>query len=71
MPGVRFNERKEWFDTIRGWKKSSPFIVIEEMDRLLSGKKEDVIVSTGVGQHDVGCATFQVEVSMVDGNQWW
>ena len=22
VPGVRFNERKEWFDTIRGWKKS-------------------------------------------------
>ena len=52
---------------IRGWKKSYPFTcdkskagepmkpqaVIEEMDRVLSGKKEDVIVSTEVGQHQM------------------
>ncbi|KAF8328961.1 acetolactate synthase [Amanita rubescens] len=70
VPGIRFNERKEWFETIRGWKKSYPFTydkskpgepmkpqeVIEEMDRLLSGKKEDVIVSTGVGQHQMWAA---------------
>ena len=53
MPGVRFNERKELFDTIRGWKKSYPLTydeskagepmkpqaMIEEMDRALSGEK--------------------------------
>ena len=29
VPGVRFNERKEWFDTIRGWKKSYPLVYDE------------------------------------------
>lgn len=70
VPGIKFNERAAWFDNIREWKTKYPFTydksapgapmkpqeVIEEMDKLLSGKKEDVVVSTGVGQHQMWAA---------------
>jgi acetolactate synthase-1/2/3 large subunit len=70
VPGIKFSERAEWFDTIREWKTKYPFTydksapgapikpqaVIEEMDKLLSGQKENVIVSTGVGQHQMWAA---------------
>ncbi|CAO1613804.1 unnamed protein product [Sympodiomycopsis kandeliae] len=64
--------RKEWHDTIAGWKKQYPFTytpsnpakgelmkpqeVIEELDRAVADRKEDVIITTGVGQHQMWAA---------------
>lgn len=64
--------RKEWFDTIKGWKEQYPFTyvpsdpskgelmkpqeVIEELDRASADKKDEVIITTGVGQHQMWAA---------------
>jgi acetolactate synthase-1/2/3 large subunit len=63
-------ERKEWFDKLDGWKKRYPFTfvpskkgelmkpqeVVEELDRWCQGKKDDVLITTGVGQHQMWAA---------------
>ncbi|KAF8634540.1 hypothetical protein AX15_000838 [Amanita polypyramis BW_CC] len=70
VPLIEYNKRGDWFDTIKEWKGRYPFTyeesrsgqpikpqeVIEEMDKLLSGKKEDVVIATGVGQHQMWAA---------------
>ncbi|KIL67019.1 hypothetical protein M378DRAFT_191748 [Amanita muscaria Koide BX008] len=70
VPLVEFKARDEWSDMVREWKRKYPFVydksapgkpmkpqeVIEEMDRVLSAKKSDVVVSTGVGQHQMWAA---------------
>lgn len=70
VPLVEFKAREEWSDMVREWKRKYPFVydksapgkpmkpqeVIEEMDRMLSAKKSDVVVSTGVGQHQMWAA---------------
>ncbi|KAK2459432.1 hypothetical protein APHAL10511_008543 [Amanita phalloides] len=70
VPLVQFGERREWFDMIREWKTKYPFTydkslpgqppkpqeVIEEMDRQLKDKKDNVVLSTGVGQHQMWAA---------------
>jgi acetolactate synthase-1/2/3 large subunit len=68
VPQIEFSERKEWFDNIKSWKAQYPFTyepsggqdrlkpqeVIEELDRQAEViGKENVIISTGVGQHQM------------------
>lgn len=64
--------RKEWHATIDAWKTAYPFTyaasdaskgellkpqeVIEELDRAVAHRKEDVIITTGVGQHQMWAA---------------
>lgn len=70
VPLVKATPRKEWFDSIRGWKKDYPFTyvkskkgekmkpqeVVEELDKQLADKKEETIIATGVGQHQMWAA---------------
>jgi acetolactate synthase I/II/III large subunit len=63
-------ERPEWFGQIRDWKKRLPFTyekaapdglikpqtVIEEISRLTAHMKQDTIITTGVGQHQMWAA---------------
>ena len=69
-PLIKHQPRTEWFDDIRAWKANYPFTyvksapgapmkpqeVIEELDRQTAHMKEDVIISTGVGQHQMWAA---------------
>ncbi|KAI9574216.1 thiamine diphosphate-binding protein [Boletus coccyginus] len=71
VPLIRSTPRNEWFANIKGWKEKYPFTyaktagpdarikpqeVIEELDKQTAHRKEDVIVSTGVGQHQMWAA---------------
>jgi len=72
LPLIRSSPRKEWFAKIRDWKKELPFTyetsapgarmkpqaVIEELDRQTASYKDNVILSTGVGQHQMWAAQF-------------
>lgn len=69
---VSKEERSEWLAKVAGWKKAYPFYfvpsepskgelmkpqeVIEELDRQVAHRKEDVIITTGVGQHQMWAA---------------
>ena len=69
-PLIKSSARKEWFDDIREWKKEYPFTyvksapgapmkpqeVIEELDAQTAHRKDDVIITTGVGQHQMWAA---------------
>ncbi|EAU88931.2 acetolactate synthase [Coprinopsis cinerea okayama7 len=64
--------REEWFADIQKWKKNYPFTyvpskkgermkpqeVVEELEKQTKDRKDDVIVSTGVGQHQMWAAQF-------------
>ncbi|KAF8344239.1 thiamine diphosphate-binding protein [Cantharellus anzutake] len=70
VPLIRPSPRTAWFNDIREWKAKYPFTytpskpgarlkpqeVIEEMDRQTTTYKEDVVISTGVGQHQMWAA---------------
>ncbi|KAG2182293.1 hypothetical protein INT43_007220 [Umbelopsis isabellina] len=71
LPHIKFSERKEWFDSIANWKQKYPFYydlpetdndplkpqqVIDELDRQTANIKEKVIITTGVGQHQMWAA---------------
>ena len=70
VPLIRSSPREPWFRDIKAWKEAYPFTyeksapneapkpqaVIEELDKQTKDKKEDVIVSTGVGQHQMWAA---------------
>lgn len=70
VPMIRAAPRKEWFNDIREWKANYPFTyvrsvpgalmkpqeAIEELDRQTQHMKEDVIITTGVGQHQMWAA---------------
>ncbi|KAI8877570.1 large subunit of biosynthetic type acetolactate synthase [Backusella circina FSU 941] len=71
VPQIKGSERKEWFDMINKWKEQYPFYyekttddsqklkpqqLIEELDRQTKDKKDKVIVTTGVGQHQMWAA---------------
>jgi len=64
-------DRKEWFDQIKYWKKKFPLshyeraersglikpqTLIEELSNLTADRKEDTIIATGVGQHQMWTA---------------
>ncbi|KAI5787200.1 thiamine diphosphate-binding protein [Geopyxis carbonaria] len=71
LPYVKeVTERKEWFAQIAEWKKRFPLAyekesegsmikpqsVIEELSRLTADYKEKVVITTGVGQHQMWAA---------------
>jgi acetolactate synthase-1/2/3 large subunit len=64
-------DRKEWFGQINSWKKKFPLgayekaeraglikpqTLIEELSNLTADRKEDTIIATGVGQHQMWTA---------------
>lgn len=68
LPQIEYRERKEWMDKIKSWKADYPFTftpsekgarmkpqeVVEELDRQCEAiGKDKVIVTTGVGQHQM------------------
>jgi acetolactate synthase-1/2/3 large subunit len=69
-PLIKNSPREPWFRDIKTWKEAYPFTyeksapheapkpqaVIEELDKQTRDRKEDVIVSTGVGQHQMWAA---------------
>ncbi|KAJ2915239.1 hypothetical protein MD484_g5159, partial [Candolleomyces efflorescens] len=70
VPLVKATPRKEWFEVIQKWKKDYPFTfvksaqgekmkpqeVVEELEKQTQDRKDEVIVSTGVGQHQMWAA---------------
>ncbi|KAJ7211791.1 acetolactate synthase [Mycena haematopus] len=70
VPHIRSAPRAAWFADLAGWKKDYPFTftpsvkgarmkpqeVIEALDAQCKHRKQDVIVSTGVGQHQMWAA---------------
>jgi acetolactate synthase-1/2/3 large subunit len=71
VPLIRSTPRDEWFATIKDWKEKYPFTyvktsgpdarikpqeVIEELDKQTAHRKEEVIITTGVGQHQMWAA---------------
>ena len=72
LPLIKYSERAPWFKDISEWKEKYPFVyvksdpekgekmkpqeVIEELDRQAAPYKEDVIITTGVGQHQMWAA---------------
>jgi len=65
------SERSEWFDSINSWKKKWPMnhyeraertglikpqTLIEELSKLTADRKEETIIATGVGQHQMWTA---------------
>ncbi|KAJ7243650.1 thiamine diphosphate-binding protein [Mycena rebaudengoi] len=70
VPHIRAAPREAWFADISAWKEKYPFTytpseagarikpqeVIEELDAQCKTRKGDVIVSTGVGQHQMWAA---------------
>jgi len=70
VPLIKNSPREAWFRDIKAWKEAYPFTyeksaadavpkpqaVIEELDKQTRDKKDDVIVSTGVGQHQMWAA---------------
>ncbi|KAG6817024.1 Acetolactate synthase, mitochondrial [Tephrocybe sp. NHM501043] len=72
VPLIKYAPRKVWFEDIRHWKKTYPFTyvksekgekmkpqeVVQELDRQTAHRKEDIIVTTGVGQHQMWAAQY-------------
>ncbi|KAH7929619.1 acetolactate synthase [Leucogyrophana mollusca] len=72
VPLIKSSSRAPWFADIKGWKQKYPFTyvkssseagarikpqeVIEELDKQTAHRKEDVIITTGVGQHQMWAA---------------
>ncbi|KAI9317618.1 large subunit of biosynthetic type acetolactate synthase [Dichotomocladium elegans] len=71
LPKIEHSERSEWFQQINQWKKQYPFHydlplteddtlkpqqLIEELNKQTMDKKENVIITTGVGQHQMWTA---------------
>ncbi|KZP17870.1 acetolactate synthase [Athelia psychrophila] len=70
VPMIKSSPREPWFADIKAWKKKYPFTyikskgnerikpqhVIEELDAQTAHCKENVIVTTGVGQHQMWAA---------------
>jgi acetolactate synthase-1/2/3 large subunit len=70
LPHIAKSERKEWFNTISNWKEKYPFFyesatgdevlkpqqLIEELNKQTADIKDKVIVTTGVGQHQMWAA---------------
>ncbi|KAI8088837.1 large subunit of biosynthetic type acetolactate synthase [Halteromyces radiatus] len=70
LPHIASAERKDWFNTINNWKEKYPFYyepatgdevlkpqqIIEELNLQTKDIKDKVIVTTGVGQHQMWAA---------------
>ncbi|KND02162.1 acetolactate synthase, large subunit, biosynthetic type [Spizellomyces punctatus DAOM BR117] len=69
---VKHRQRDAWFDQLATWKRKYPFsytpsvpgtamkpqAVIEELNRQVAHMKENVIITTGVGQHQMWAAQY-------------
>jgi acetolactate synthase-1/2/3 large subunit len=71
LPLIEFSERREWFASIAQWKDKYPFYhqqdpsgtlkpqtVIQELNKQTEHYKEKVIITTGVGQHQMWAAQY-------------
>ncbi|KAK7021241.1 acetolactate synthase [Favolaschia claudopus] len=72
VPHIESSPRASWFDDIASWKGQYPFTytpsepgarmkpqeVIEALEKQCADRKKDVVVSTGVGQHQMWAAQF-------------
>jgi acetolactate synthase-1/2/3 large subunit len=72
LPRMEYSERKEWIDQCASWKEEFPFsygepkdenvlrpqVVVEELHRQTKDRSEDVVVTTGVGCHQMWAAQF-------------
>lgn len=72
-PHLKFDARSEWLEMIDGWKQKYPFTyprnnahdapikpqaVIESLDKTVEHCKEKVVITTGVGQHQMFAAQW-------------
>ncbi|KAI8823508.1 acetolactate synthase [Fimicolochytrium jonesii] len=69
---VDHRPRESWFNTLADWKQKYPFsfskaepgapikpqAVIAELNRQVANRKEEVIITTGVGQHQMWAAQY-------------
>ncbi|GAA5809087.1 Acetolactate synthase, mitochondrial [Mucor flavus] len=73
VPFIKSSPRTEWFEQINSWKEKYPFYyekatkddetlkpqqLIEELDRQTKDIKEKVIITTGVGQHQMWATQY-------------
>ena len=71
LPFLKHRQRKAWFNEIADWKKQHPFAyepagsglirpqhVIEELYEQTKHRSEDLVVTTGVGQHQMWAAQY-------------
>lgn len=72
VPMIKHAPREDWFNDINKWKASYPFTfeksksgermkpqeVVEEFEKQTQSIKEDVIIATGVGQHQMWAAQY-------------
>ncbi|KAF8121976.1 thiamine diphosphate-binding protein [Boletus edulis] len=73
VPLIRSTPRDDWFADIKSWKENYPFTyvktassadrikpqeVIEELDRQTAHRKEEVVITTGIGQHQMWAAQY-------------
>jgi acetolactate synthase-1/2/3 large subunit len=71
LPHIKPSKRTGWFDQIAHWKKEYPFhyspagpgeirpqAVIEELYEQMKHRSEDLVVTTGVGQHQMWAAQY-------------
>ncbi|KAJ3391104.1 Acetolactate synthase, mitochondrial [Entophlyctis sp. JEL0112] len=72
LPLVQNKERSDWFDQLNLWKEKYPFSytqslpgqkmkaqsVLEELNRQVADKKENVVLTTGVGLHQMWAAQW-------------
>ncbi|GJJ12302.1 Acetolactate synthase, mitochondrial [Clathrus columnatus] len=72
VPLIKYQPRTKWFTDIKDWKAKYPFTyitsaggsllkpqeVIQELDLQTKDRKKDVIITTGVGQHQMWAAQF-------------
>ncbi|PPQ89440.1 hypothetical protein CVT25_012819 [Psilocybe cyanescens] len=70
VPLIESSPRHDWFADIKSWKEAYPFTyiksekgqkmkpqeVVEELDRQTKDRKDEIIISTGVGQHQMWAA---------------
>ena len=70
VPQIEGQKREAWFSDIKSWKEAYPFTfeksasgekmkpqeLIEELDLQTRHRKDEVIISTGVGQHQMWAA---------------
>ncbi|KAJ3113602.1 Acetolactate synthase, mitochondrial [Physocladia obscura] len=72
IPLVKTKDRTDWFDLLNGWKEKYPFsytpslpgeklkpqAVLEELNRQVADIKDNVILTTGVGLHQMWTAQW-------------
>jgi acetolactate synthase-1/2/3 large subunit len=70
VPHIRATPRAGWFADLKAWKEKYPFTytpseagarmkpqeVVEALDQQCAERKKDVVISTGVGQHQMWAA---------------